>query len=72
RVRGAELQLQAGRAQMRDLLEAQEALLSAQNALTAVMVDYRSAELATQRDLGTLQVDANGIWHEYPSGDTQL
>ena len=71
RVRGAELQLQAGRAQMRDLLEAREALLGAQNALTAAMVDYRVAELSMQRDLGVLQVDANGIWHEYSFGETK-
>ena len=70
RVRGAQLELQAGRAQMRDLLEAQESLLSAQNALTAAMVDYRLAELAMQRDLGVLQVTTAGIWHEYIPGET--
>lgn len=64
RVRGAELELQAGRAQMRDLLEAGDALLNAQNALTAAMVDYRIAELALQRDLGVLKIDHQGIWHE--------
>lgn len=64
RVRGAELELQAGRAQMRDLLEAGDALLNAQNALTAAMVDYRIAELFLQRDLGVLKIDHQGIWHE--------
>lgn len=72
RVRGAELLLQAGRAQMRDLLEAQEALLSAQDSLTAAMVAYRVAELAMQRDLGVLQVNAEGIWREYTFGETKL
>ncbi len=61
RVRGAALNLEAGRAQIRDLLESQEALLSAQNALTSAMVDYRVAELAMQRDLGILMVDALGL-----------
>jgi len=70
RVRGAELQLQAGRAEIRDLLEARESLLSAQNALTTAMVDYRIAELELQRDLGLLQVDAEGRWQEYIPGDT--
>lgn len=65
RVRGAELQLQAGRAEMRDLLDAQEALLSARNALTSALVDYRLAELALQRDLGVLNVDSNGLWQEF-------
>jgi outer membrane protein TolC len=65
RVRGAELQLQAGRAEMRDLLDAQEALLSAKNSLTSAMVNYRLAELALQRDLGVLNIDSDGLWLEY-------
>ena len=65
RVRGANLNLQAGRAEIRDLLEAQEDLLSAQNSLTAATVDYRVAELALQRDLGLLQVDSDGLWKEF-------
>jgi outer membrane protein TolC len=65
RVKSAELFLQAGRAQMRDVLEAQEALLSAQNALTAALVNYRVSELELQRDMGVLEVDHKGIWSEY-------
>lgn len=65
RVRGADLNLQAGRVQIRDLLEAQEDLLSAQNALTAAAVDYRLAELELQRDLGVLEVHADGLWKEF-------
>lgn len=69
RVQSTDLFLQAGRAQVRDLLEAQEALISAQNALTAALVQYRVAEWALQRDLGLLQVDENGLWKEYiPEG----
>lgn len=64
RVYGASLNLEAGRAEIRDLLEAQEALLSAQNSFTAAMVDYRIAEIRMQTDLGILQVDSNGLWHE--------
>ncbi len=65
RVRSTDLFLQAGRAQIRDLLEAQEALLNAQNAYTAALVDYRVAELELQRDLGVLHVSAAGLWREY-------
>ena len=65
RVRGANLNLQAGRIEIRDLLEAQEDLLSAQNALTAAMVNYRITELELQRDLGVLEVNHQGIWEEY-------
>lgn len=65
RVRGANLNLQAGRVQIRDLLEAQEDLLSAQNSLTAAKVNYRVAELALQRDLGVLDVGPGGLWTEF-------
>ncbi len=65
RVKSTDLFLQAGRVEIRDLLEAQEALLNAQNALTSAMVNYRVAELGLQRDLGLLQVDEKGTWSEF-------
>lgn len=65
RVDSTNLLLDAGRAQIRDLLEAQEALISAQNSLTAALVNYRISELELQRDMGVLEVDERGIWKEY-------
>jgi len=65
RVESTQLFLEAGRAQIRDVLDAQEALVSAQNALTAATVTYRVAELELQRDMGLLEVDEKGNWHEY-------
>jgi len=65
RVTSTDLFLQAGRAAIRDVLEAQDALLSAQNARTAALVSYRIAELQLQRDMGVLEVDAKGNWREY-------
>jgi outer membrane protein TolC len=65
RVASTNLFLQAGRAQIRDLLEAQEDLISAQNALTAALVSYRVAELNIQRDMGVLEVNESGLWKEY-------
>ena len=65
RVTSTNLFLQAGRAQIRDVLEAQESLVSAQNALTAALVDYRVAELELQRDMGVLAIDEKGLWREY-------
>ncbi len=65
RVASTELFLEAGRAQMRDILDAQEALVSARNSLTAAMVNYRAAEIKLQRDMGVLAVDADGRWVEY-------
>ena len=69
RVKSTNLFLEAGRAEIRDLLEAQESLLSAKNGLTSAAVNYRIAELELQRDMGVLEVDENGLWREYsPKG----
>ena len=69
RVRSTNLFLEAGRAQIRDLLESQEALLSARNALTAAIINYRVAELELQRDMGVLQINEKGLWQEYSPGE---
>jgi outer membrane protein TolC len=65
RVDSTELQLEAGRVEIRDLLEAREALLDAQNNFTTSVVSYRIGELEIQRDMGLLMVDSKGIWQEY-------
>ena len=65
RVKSTELFLEAGRAEIRDVLEAQEALVQAQDAMTAALVNYRIAELELQRDMGVLEVDEKGMWREY-------
>ena len=57
--------IDAGRADTRDILEAQEALLAAQNGVTAALVGYRIAELELQRDMGVLSVNHQGEWSEY-------
>jgi outer membrane protein TolC len=64
RVKSVSLFLEAGRAAMRDLLEAQDALLTAQNGLTSAAVGYRVAELELQRNIGLLTVDERGLWQE--------
>lgn len=69
RVDSTELFLQAGRAQIRDVLEAQEALVSARNALTSAVVAYRVAELDLQRDMGVLEVGDDGLWTEFTAWD---
>lgn len=69
RVKSISLFMEAGRAETRDLLEAQDALLAAQNNLTAARVNYRVAELEIQRDMGVLMVTDTGLWQEYsPKG----
>jgi outer membrane protein TolC len=65
RVRSTTLFLEAGRIEIRDLLDAQDSLLSAQNSLTQAVVNYRIAELELQRDLGLLDVNEKGLWREF-------
>jgi len=65
RVRSTTFFLEAGRTEIRNLLEAQDALLSAQNGLTRSVVDYRIAELELQRDLDLLKVNEQGLWREF-------
>jgi outer membrane protein TolC len=65
RVRSINLFMEAGRAETRDLLEAQDSLLSARNSLTSARVNYRIAEIEIQRDMGVLAVTDTGMWHEY-------
>ena len=65
RVKSTELFLKANRVQIRDVLEAQESLVSAQNALTAALVAYRVTELELQRDMGVLEITETGVWNEY-------
>jgi outer membrane protein TolC len=62
RVDSTSLLLAAGRLTTRDLLEAQDALLLAQNNLTAALVDHAIAKLSFFRDIGVLQVRPDGMW----------
>lgn len=61
RVESSSRNLEAGRAQTRDLLESQDSLLAARNARTRSLIDFRLAELALWRDLEVLAVEDDGI-----------
>jgi outer membrane protein TolC len=63
RVESTQLLLQAGRANQRDVLDSQQALVEARNALTNALVDHSVAVLQFQRDVGTLVVDEEGQIH---------
>jgi outer membrane protein TolC len=64
RVDSTRLLLDAGRATTRDLLESQDALIIAQNAVTAALVAHLDAKLSFFRDVGILQVRPDGMWVE--------
>ncbi|MDY0397493.1 MAG: TolC family protein [Desulfuromonas thiophila] len=62
RVASTSLFLRAGRIQMRDALEAEDALVAANNALVAAQVQYAIARMQLQRDLDVLEPDTAGQW----------
>jgi outer membrane protein TolC len=70
RVKSTEIFFEAGRGVLRDVTEAQDALLTARNALSAAAVDYRVAELTFQRDTGLLKIKKDGLLLEHnPRGN---
>ena len=72
RVDSTNLFLELGRTEIRDVLDAQEALVNAQNALTSALVTYRITELELQRDMGVLSVNAQGLWEEFDPASVAL
>ena len=62
RARGAQLQLEAGRASTRDLLEAQEALRRVRDAATSARISFKLALYELQLQLEILRVDESGIF----------
>ena len=64
RVMSTDLFLQAGRIQIRDLLEAQDDLVSAENSLLEAQVQYRIRAMELMRDVGSLEIDATRDWLE--------
>lgn len=71
RVDSTNIFFEAGLIEIRDVLDAQDALLEAQNGLTSAVVAYRIAELTLQRDMGLLKVYENGLWREFTPGDIE-
>ena len=68
-VNNARLLLDAGRVQIRDLLEAQIALVDAQNALTGAIIGYCTAELQLQSELDLLTITREGLLKEFSPGE---
>jgi len=64
RVESNTLFLQSGRSSMRDVLEAESALLNARNALCSALIDWRMSELQLRCDMGVLKMTDAGVWSE--------
>jgi len=60
-VRSTELFQEAGRANIRDLLEAQKDLILAQDALISALVSYHLTGLTLRKHLETLEIDETGL-----------
>jgi len=64
RVESNQLLLDAGRIEVRLLLDSQNALVGAQNRYTRALVNHTNAKLNFFRDTGILQVRPDGMWEE--------
>ena len=60
----AELQFERGEIDNRELVDAEQSLLGARNALIAEKVAYEIARLGLLRDMGILFIDEQGMWKE--------
>jgi outer membrane protein TolC len=65
RVESSELSLQAGRIQVRDVVDAQTARVQAYNAATAALVDYHLTRMRLLLDLGILKTGKAKFWLDY-------
>jgi outer membrane protein TolC len=62
RVAGEQLSLKAGRRTVRDISEAQDALLDSQNQVTNDLVTHLTAKLQFLLDVGILDTDLDNFW----------
>jgi outer membrane protein TolC len=62
RVESNDLFMQSGRSSMRDILEAESALLSARNALCSSIIDWKMCDLSLKNSMGVFTVNADGVW----------
>ncbi len=60
----AQLQFERGDVDNREVVDAEQALLEARNALVSEQVSYEIARLELLRDLGILFIDERGMWKE--------
>ncbi len=62
RVEANQMRLQAGTLIFRRLIESQDSLIQAQNAVTDALVDYQQARLQLFTDIGVLNTEESGYW----------
>ncbi|MBP5511273.1 MAG: TolC family protein [Kiritimatiellae bacterium] len=62
RVKSNDMFMQSGRSSMRDILEAESALLSARNSLVSAVITWWLSDLELKRDMGVLRIVEDGTW----------
>jgi len=62
RVASTTLLLEAGRAEVRDLVDAQDSQIAAENGVGAALVDYQETRLQLMLDIGALRTDTSKFW----------
>ena len=68
RRKGAVIRFQQGRVSNREVVDAENSLLTARNALALAQVQYRRAVLEFLRDTGMLRLDDDGKWADLVAG----
>lgn len=71
RVENTTLLLQQGKALTRDLLDAQDDLLSSKNEATVALVDYTTTRLRFWNAIERFEIDPKGMWYEQADGSSQ-
>jgi outer membrane protein TolC len=66
RVQSTTLLLEAGRAEVRDLLDAQDSQISAENEVTAALVSYQQTRLQLLLNIGALDTTVPKFWLKDP------
>jgi outer membrane protein TolC len=62
RVESNDLYQQSGRSTMRDVLEAESAMLTARNAFCSALILWWISDLELRRDMGVLEITEAGMW----------
>jgi outer membrane protein TolC len=70
-VENTSLLLKQGKALTRDLLDAQDSLLSSRNEATITLVDYTINRLKFWNAIERFKIDPKGMWYEQVDSDTQ-
>jgi len=71
RVENTELLLKQGKALTRDLLDAQDDLLSSRNEATVSLVDYTINRLRFWDAIERFEIDPKGMWYEQAAGNSE-